>query len=269
MQSDAREIGGCEVVVERIGEGPPLVVLHNEDGPRNASAFLERLGERFAVHVPRLPGWSETRRGQHVRSVRDVALVAQEYLEDFDEPVPLVGLSFGGWVAAEIAANAPGLVAKLALVSPIGVKIGGREDRDFADIYLLPEPERTGTYYAAGGAPTLRPGANADLYLEKAIADEAVARFCWQPFMHDPTLPGRLRRVRAPTLIVSGDRDRFVLNPGYYAGYASLIAGASHEAIAGAGHRPEEEAAEATADRIVEFLAAEGLRPGRRSLAKA
>jgi pimeloyl-ACP methyl ester carboxylesterase len=268
MQSDTLEVGGCEIVVERLGAGPPLVVIHGDEGPRRASAFLEKLAERYEVHVPRLPGWSETTRASHVRTTRDVALVAQEYVEGLDAPAGLVGLSFGGWVAAEIAATAPGLVPKLALVSPMGVKIGGREDRDFTDFYLLPEPERTALFYATGRAPQPAPGANIDVYLEKAVADEAMVRFGWQPFMHDPTLPGRLRRVKAETLILSGGGDRFVLNPGYFDGYAKLIPGAAHEAIGGAGHRLEEEEPETAAERIARFISAAG-RPAGRRLAQA
>jgi pimeloyl-ACP methyl ester carboxylesterase len=269
MQSETLEIGGCDIVVERLGAGEPLVVLHAEDGPRNASTLIEKLGETFEVHVPRLPGWSETRRAQHVRTVRDVALVLQEYIERFEKPVAVVGLSIGGWAAAEIAATSPSLVSKLALVSPIGVKIGGREDRDFTDFYILPEPARTAIFYAPGRAPGFRPGANYDVYLEKAVADDALVRFGWQPFMHDPGLAARLRRVRADTLILSGDHDGFILNPNYYEGYAKLIPGAHHEVIAGAGHRVEEEEPQVVAAKIAGFVGAPSKAANRRSLAGA
>jgi pimeloyl-ACP methyl ester carboxylesterase len=257
MPTEALEIGGCEITVERFGSGPPIVVLHGEEGPRPATAFLEELGSRFEVHVPRHAGWAETRRAGHVRTVRDLALVAQEYVEGLGGPVPLVGLSFGGWLAAEIAANSPLLVSRLTLISPIGVKIGGREDRDFADLYILAAADRTALYYAPGKVPVQQPVGNADIYMERAIADEAIVRFCWQPYMHDPGLAGRLRRVRAPTLILSGDRDRLILNPGYYDGFAALIPGAVHEVVAGAGHRLEEEEPQAIARRVTQFAAAD------------
>jgi pimeloyl-ACP methyl ester carboxylesterase len=133
----------------------------------------------------------------------------------------------------------------------------------------MPEPERTAVYYAPGRTPAFTAGANIDVFLEKAIADEAIARFCWQPFMHDPSLPARLRRVRAPTLILSGASDRFVLNPGYYEGYAKLISGARHETVAGAGHRVEEEEADQAAARVASFISAPSRRADRRSLAQA
>jgi pimeloyl-ACP methyl ester carboxylesterase len=256
MQSQTLEIGGCEFVVERLGKGKPVVVLHAEDGPRNEQPFLEKLAEKFEVHVPRLIGWPETRRAPNIRTVRDVALIAQEYIEGLERPVGLVGLSFGGWIAAEIATNSPRLISSFVLVSPIGVKIGGRADRDFADLYILTGSERTKLYYAPGRTPALKPGENFDVFLEKAIGDEAIARYCWQPYMHDPGLKDRLRRIRAPSLVISGDHDSFVLNPNYYRAYAGLIPGARHEVIAGAGHRVEEEEPVKVGERIAAFLAA-------------
>lgn len=247
------EIGECEVTVERLGSGPVLVLLHGERGLRIADAFIDRLARHFEVHVPRHVGWAGTRRADHVTTVRDIALVQQEYIERLGEPVPVVGLSIGGWIAAEIAANAPQLVSRLMLVSPIGVKIGGREDRDFADIYLLPEPERTAIYHAPGFTPSFRGNSDED-FLAIAMADDAIVRYCWQPYMHDPSLRGRLRRITASCLILHGDADRFVLRPDYFEAYAALINGARFESLPGAGHRLEEEVPEVVAKRAIDFL---------------
>lgn len=256
MQGETLEIGGCDILVERVGDGAPLVVFHSENGPRGAIPMIEALARRFEVHVPRHVGWAGTKRASHVQTTRDLALVAQEYVETLDTPVPVVGLSFGGWVAAEIAATAPGLVSSLVLVSPIGVKIGRREDRDFLDVYVLSAGEREAAYYASGSGPAPIQDNSDDHYQELATAEEATIRFCWNPFMHDTSLKGRLRRVRAATLVLSGDEDGFVLNPDYYRGYAGLIPGARHEVIAGAGHRIEEEKPQDVAERVLDFVGA-------------
>jgi pimeloyl-ACP methyl ester carboxylesterase len=63
-----------------------------------------------------------------------------------------------------------------------------------------------------------------------------------------------LRRVRASTLILSGDKDRFVLNSGYYPAYSKLIPDCVHEVMAGAGHRVEEEEPQQSAERAIAFL---------------
>jgi pimeloyl-ACP methyl ester carboxylesterase len=56
--------------------------------------------------------------------------------------------------------------------------------------------------------------------------------------------------------MLSGDNDKFVLNPAYYSEYAKLIVGTRHEVVDGAGHRIEEEEPQKTADRIAAFIAA-------------
>ena len=255
MMNQTVNIGGSRIAVQKVGSGPPMVVLHGECGHRGLLALVDRLRSRFEVHVPRLVGWAETARDPTIQTMRDVSLVAQEYIEGLNTPVSLIGASLGGWVAAEISATAPSLLSTLVLISPIGVKIGGREDRDFADLYLLGDKERDALYYASGARPTAASSDGADLFLERAIADDATARFCWQPYMHDPTLKGRLRRIQAATLVLSGGKDKFVTNPDYYKAYSALIPGACHEVIADCGHRPEEEDPQKVADRVTAFVA--------------
>lgn len=254
MGAETFGIGTSKITVERWGRGAPITLLHGENGPRGLRPLVDRLSRHFEVHVPYLAGWAGTVRGSHVQTVRDIALVAQEYIESLETPVPLVGISFGGWVAAEIATTSPRLISSLVLVSPIGIKIGGREDRDFADLYVLKAADREALYYASSGPQNWNPDSNADLFLEKAIADDAVARFCWQPYMHDPGLKERLRRICASTILLCGEQDHFVLNSTYYREYAKLIPGAKHEAIAGAGHRVEEEQPELVAQHAVTFI---------------
>jgi pimeloyl-ACP methyl ester carboxylesterase len=256
---DEVTIGGCRLDVRRFGAGSPLVVLHGEYGIRFAGDFVESLGTRYEVFVPHHPGWAGSSRPTHIETVRDVALVQQEFLEGFGQPVPVVGLSFGGWVAAEVAATRPDLVASLVLVSPIGIKVGGREDRDFVDIYVTASDQRRGLLSAAEG-----PAMDADLALEITKAEEAVARYCWSPYMHDPGLRHRLRRITAPAIVVSGSADRFVLHPDYFETYARLIgAGAPHREIAGAGHSLEEEMPGVTVDVVHEFVALESAAASR------
>ena len=39
---------------------------------------------------------------------------------------------------------------------------------------------------------------------------DALARYGWSPYMHNPKLPGRLHRVRAASLVLWGAQDRMV-----------------------------------------------------------
>ena len=82
---------------------------------------------------------------------------------------------------------------------------------------------------------------------------ESFARFCWEPYMHDPKLKARLHRVKAPTLFVWGEKDG-VVTTAYGKAYSQLVPGAKFVAIANAGHYPHLEQPAATLKEINAFL---------------
>ena len=63
----------------------------------------------------------------------------------------------------------------------------------------------------------------------------ATARLGWDPYLHNPKLRGRLRRVASPTLVVAGAQDGLV-PPIYAETFAAEIPGARLEVIQGAAH---------------------------------
>src|SRR2546428_12812453 len=71
-----------------------------------------------------------------MRSVRDVAVVYQWLLgeRDLRRDLTLVGLGFGGWIAAEMATMAPRAFKRLVLVGAMGIK---PERGEIADQALL------------------------------------------------------------------------------------------------------------------------------------
>jgi pimeloyl-ACP methyl ester carboxylesterase len=82
----------------------------------------------------------------------------------------------------------------------------------------------------------------------------ATAKLGWDPYLHNPKLRGRLRRITAPTLVVAGAQDGLV--PTIYAEtYANEIPGARLEVMQGAAHwLPFEKPDELTA-LVRDFLA--------------
>jgi pimeloyl-ACP methyl ester carboxylesterase len=257
MKREQLAIGDCDLDVMRLGAGAPLVVYHGEYGSMYAQGFLEQLALTHEVIVPHHPGWAGSSRPAHVKTIRDVAFVQQEFLEGLGHPAALVGLSLGGWIAAEVAATWPALIESLVLVSPTGIKAGSREDRDFVDIYVTDPAKRRGLFSSMPDPPASPLLGDQDEYLEIAKAEEAVARYCWGPYMHDPGLRHRLRRVSSPVLVLSGSADRLVLNPAYFQNYAELLGpGAVHRIIDGAGHCIEEEMPGVVVEAIEQFSAA-------------
>ena len=86
-----------------------------------------------------------------------------------------------------------------------------------------------------------------ELVLPMWKAMSATAKLGWDPYLHNPKLRGRLRRITAPTLVVRAAQDGMV--PAVHAEtYAAEIPGARLEVIEEAAHwlpfeRPAELAA--------------------------
>jgi pimeloyl-ACP methyl ester carboxylesterase len=92
-----------------------------------------------------------------------------------------------------------------------------------------------------------------EIVLPQLKAMEATAKVGWNPYLHDPKLESRLRRVTAPTLVVWGRQDGIV--PLAYAEkWKGLIAGARLEVIDRCGHLPSIERPAALADAVTGFL---------------
>jgi pimeloyl-ACP methyl ester carboxylesterase len=249
------QVGGAELEVLRSGGGRPLLFLHGEDGLLFSGPFLDGLAAHFDVVAPSHPGWAGSPRPSHVRTVDDISYVYLDLLDAIEGRPLLVGASIGGWIAAEMATKAPERIAGLVLVAPLGVRQGSRMDRTFVDIYAsAPDTVRASLYGDVRRAPDLSALSEQE-FVQLATAQEAVARYGWEPYLHNPQLRHRLSRLRLPTLVVAGGADRFVIAPGYYGRYAGLI-GAHAElcVVDGAGHRVEEEAPAELAGIVGRFV---------------
>ena len=248
---------GVTLDVSHFGSGPPLLFLHGEDGLLFCRPLLDRLAEHFTVTVPSHPGWAGSARPAAVTTIDDIAYLYLDLLAGMDGPVTVVGTSVGGWIAAELATKNTANVAGLVLAAPVGIKLGGREDRAFLDLYAVSHQTVTEALYGDPARAKDLTALDDDGFLELAKAEEAVARFTWQPYMHNPKLRHRLHRIDVPTLIVGGDADGFVLEDGYVNAWAELIGeNARAVIIPGAGHRIDEETPDELARLVHEFALA-------------
>src|SRR5436190_8781965 len=119
--SETASIAGAALHVARAGRGEPLVVLHHDIGTPEWLPFYDALARDFTVVVPSHPGYDKSERPAWLRNVRDIAVVHQWLLASRDDTrdlsrVTLVGLGFGGWIAAEMATMAPRAFRRLVLV---------------------------------------------------------------------------------------------------------------------------------------------------------
>ena len=251
-------VGGVSLEVSLAGEGRPLLFLHGGDYFAQNQGFLDRLARRWRVLIPRHPGFGGSERPDEFRSVHDLAylyldLLDQQRLSD----VVLVGSSFGGWIALEMCVRSVERIGRLALIDALGVKFGGREQRDIADIYALPAEEvLRRTFFAPEHASPdysrLDDAEAASIASDRA----ATALYGWRPYMHDPGLRPWLHRVRVRTLVIWGQGDGIV-SPDYGEKLCRSLPDARFDLIPEAGHYPQIEQPDRVADAIERFARAE------------
>jgi pimeloyl-ACP methyl ester carboxylesterase len=239
-------------LIER-GAGPPMLYLHGF-APRGKATFLDLLARHGRVVAPIHPGFGEAAVPDWFNGVDDLAYEYLALLERLDwRDVTLIGNSLGAWIACEMVTKNATRVSRLVLADPIGIKVGDRETRDFPDIYALhPDEVAALTYHDRSRAPDYAAMSDEEL-LVIARAREAGVLYLWEPYMHNPQLRRRLRRIGVPSLVLRGASDGIV-SDAYARSFAAEIPGASYAQIAGAGHAPQTEQPEAFLEAVVEFV---------------
>src|SRR5262245_17084218 len=116
-------VAGVDLRLRTPGRGAPLLILNHDIGRPERAPFHDALAERFSVVAPSHPGYDGSARPTWLRGVHDVAAMYQWLLAERGlTGVTLVGLGFGGWIAAEMATTAPREFRRLVLVGAMGIK---------------------------------------------------------------------------------------------------------------------------------------------------
>ena len=238
----------------RGGAGSPLLVLHGASGA-NWLPFMDKLAQKFDVIAPENPGFGESDTPDWLDSIHDLAYFYLDLLAELKlEDVHLVGLSLGGWVAAELAVRSTQRLASLTLSGAAGLYVAGVEQ---IDPFLRTDEQRLRDFFydqsKAGEiiARALRPELE-DIALKNRTT---VARLTWQPRAHDPHLAKWLHRIDVPTLLIWGDHDRMFPKQHAFA-YQKLIPGSKVVIVPECGHVPQIEQPELFVAEIEDFLGA-------------
>src|SRR5271155_1042377 len=223
---------GIEREPGRRGTGRPILLLHGFQTVDRAARFLDLLGRHGEVIAPSSPGFGKSPRPKDFDTVYDLVHLYLELLDTVPgDKVTLLGFSFGGWLAAEVAAACSHRLDKLVLVDPIGIKISDRETPDILDIFnKSPDEVRRCSWHDPDG---LAPDFNAmsdEALVVYARNREALCLYAWHPYMFNPQLPRWLGRINAPTLMLWGASDG-VVSPDYGRAYAGMIPGSRFELI--------------------------------------
>jgi pimeloyl-ACP methyl ester carboxylesterase len=240
------------------GGGPALVFFHGPWGLR-WDPFLEALARSFTVYAPEHPGTTPDAPDDiyHLDGLWDLVLCYDELLTALGlDEAAVVGHSFGGMVACELAAAYPGRVRRLVLIDPLGF---WRDSERVVNWMMLNPADLPGYIFRDPDGEAARrmlgPSEPADVAARVRLmwAMGTTGKFIWP--LPDKGLKKRIHRVTAPTLIVWGKDDRLV--PSVYADeFIQRIPGARLQTVGGAGHAPHLEEPETVARMVREFLTA-------------
>ena len=290
---EARIDGGPVHYLQHDGNGSPVVLVHGLGGSHaNWHGVAEELAKKHRVFVIDLPGFGRTRLHGRSSDVESNARVLRHFIDDVvGEPVTLIGNSMGGFLSLLVAADAPSKVRSVVLVNAaIPRAIGAPIDRQVGivfSLYMIPkvgelvmsrlQSKQTPAQFAkqamklcAADYRALDPAilaAHVALAEERyAGADPATVREHQTSFLVAARSllkalwnreRGRGARaidaIRAPVLVLQGDRDRLV-------NVASARAVAARrnwelEVFEGIGHVPQLEIPARFVDTVERWLA--------------
>lgn len=209
---DEVQLGDSALRYRVKGDGPPLLLLPHENGYPPEDAFLEMLAKDWRVYAPWLPGFhnGNTEDWTWLRDTRDLALVLSSTMRDLGlQDLTVVGLGYGGWVAAEMACANPTLFRQLILLAPMGIR---PKHGIIYDQFLVSSQHYTERCFhnkaAFDRTYTEEPPFE---QLEAWETDrEMLARIAWKPYLYDPSLERLLAGVHVPAIVVHGDDDQVV-----------------------------------------------------------
>ena len=247
------EVGFGKVHLMKGGAGRPLVVFQDDLGSPGWLPFYGQLARRFTVYVPSHPGFGKSERPAWMRNVRDLAIAHGWLFKVLGiDSTAVVGLGFGGWVAAEMATMSLHLFNHIVLVGAVGLQ---PPDGEIVDQFLLSGEEYVKLCFhdAAkfeelyGSEPTVDQREVWEVNREMAI------RLAWKPYMFNQSLPHLLGCVDTPTLIVRSNEDR-VVPPSCAQRYLDTLSNARLELMEGCGHCVDAEKPDELARIITGFV---------------
>jgi pimeloyl-ACP methyl ester carboxylesterase len=244
--------------VKVAGSGPPLVYFHGATG-LVWDPFLDALAETTTVYAPEHPGTTpgEPDGIKPLDTLWDLILSYYEVFDRLGLDAPaVVGHSFGGMIAAEVAATNPERVSRLVLINPVGL---WRDDAPVKNWMVMLPQDLVKAAVADPEGPVAQqllavpddPEAQIDAQIQFMWSLACTGKFVWP--IPDKGLKKRLHRVQAPTLVIWGKQDGLV-PPVYAQEFADRLPNARVELVDNAGHLPQLEQPETVTRIVREFL---------------
>lgn len=237
------EVDGLRIAYARAGAGPPVVLLHGYvgDGPTTWRPQLDGLSDAFTVVA-----WDAPGAGRSSDPPESIGMAGYaDHLAGFVDalglgPPHVVGLSFGGALALELARRHPTVPRTLTLASAYAGWAGSLPAREVEQrlrqalrLADLPPEDFVGTLlptmFSAGTSPVVVTGFGRAMAAFHPTGFRAMARASAED------LRDALPLVGVPTLVVCGATDVRAPRPVAEQLHAA-IAGSTLVVLPGAGH---------------------------------
>jgi pimeloyl-ACP methyl ester carboxylesterase len=238
-RTETRTLGPVRVTLQDRDRTRPFLLLHGGGGVATMAGFADLLAERThsRVLLPTHPGFGGTEKDAGLTGVTELARTYVALLEELDlTDVTVIGNSFGGWLAAEIALQESPRVSGAVIVDGIGIEVDGHPPTDVSG--LSPAELRAHSFHDPRKAP-VPPGAGGT----GPSPDVRALIGYTGPAMADPTLADRLGDLDLPVHVVWGESDRIV-DPEYGKAYAAAIPLSTFTLLPRTGHMPQVETPE-------------------------
>jgi len=231
-------VRGVRTVLYSIGEGPPVMYWHGR-GTWHGFAWARELQKRWKVLLPYHPGFGESADDPRIGALSDYV---SHYAALFDQlqlqQVPLIGASFGGFLAAHFCLAHPERVARLILAAPFGLSSPEYPRPDYAQVPLEALP----AWFAVDTA--LLSPFWPDRWIERRDREQASGERALQGGRTGAAFASDLSALKMATLILWGRGDR-ILPTGLASLWQAALPHAQLRIVDNAGHLLLDESAEA------------------------
>jgi 2-hydroxy-6-oxonona-2,4-dienedioate hydrolase len=197
LRSEYTHVGGLRVHWRTGGDGEPLVFVHGIGvSGRYLLPTAVRLAPYFRVCVPDLPGWGRSEKPRRALGVRGSARALAGWMDAIGiARAAFLGNSMGCQTLVELAATSPGRVDRLVLVGPT-IDASARSFARQAFRLVRDTLREPSTLIAIVVADYAAYGPRRFMATARSVLDDRIEE--------------KAPLVRAPTLVVRGERDALV-----------------------------------------------------------
>ncbi len=195
------------------GEGEPLLFLHGAGG-LFWDPYLGELAKQYKVYAPYLPGVGNSTGLESITDIWGLVLTYFDLLDALEiDSINVIGHSMGGMIGCEMAATDPSRIKRLLPIAPAGLF---DLDNPMGDIFAMVPEELAQRVVLDPDSEVARALFTLPEDMDEKVAVvinqistlQAAAKFLWP--LPDKGLKNRLRRIKAPTLIIWGKQDGLI-----------------------------------------------------------